>query len=238
MKSFNASLMTLFFFSLFLFSACSKDEESQNSAIDEGSQTIRLSDFSVSLNNIPSEWIITGDDVITIVNCDTRTINQFTDKVKFKEWSSLEGSLKSTNGKNLYESYQKLVKISKVAEELGIADNYNYGDEIPEEIMDMLSHESDSKEVEEKAALNWTILYDEVEYHGQLGLYSTTFTPALVNDHRNKTESFQLVGPDGTWYCDRTWFRGEKRFFITLTHYWLPDLEDFNNKTESIVSVI
>ncbi len=204
MKSFNANLIALFFCILFIFSACSKDEKLQNSAIDEGSQTIPLSDFSLNLNNIPGERIITGDDVITIVNCDTRTINQFTDKVKFKDWSSLESSLKSTNGKNLYESYQKLEKISKVAEELGIADTYNYGDEIPEEIMDILFHESDYQEITQKAALNWTILYDEVEYHGQLGLYSTTFTPALAKDHRNKTESFQLVGPDGTWYCDRT----------------------------------
>lgn len=221
-----------------LVASCSK-EDTNDQLPDQGmEQTISLSAFETYLNTDISKEMIHGDDVITIVDCENNTVNQFTDIDVFKKWSYSNTSLKSTNGVSLYESYEFLNEIAQLAEDLGITDSYEYGDAVPVEIQKKLSEIQNSNNYAQKGALNLTMLYDNIDYHDQLGLYPTQFVPALADAHRNKTESLQLVGPNGTWYCDRTWFRGDKIYFITLTHYWLPNLLGFNNKIESIFAII
>lgn len=238
MKSKSFKKLVVIFAGLLIIAACTKEDTSMEPSSDNTEQVISMKDNKIYLNGNPSDKMISGNEIITIVDYQNKVTQQFTDDEAFKKWSESEINLKSTNGVNLYDINRNLDEIADIAEELGITETYQYGDKIPDEIREKLKEIGYDIETDEKSAITWTTLYDNTNYQDQLCLLNTLFVPALAPDHRNKTESLKLIGINGTWYCDNTWFRGEKIYFITLTHYYLPDLEFFNNRIESIFSIM
>jgi hypothetical protein len=237
MKSNRILIIGIFSIGLIASSSCSKDDLGETPSSEINEQIIDLSSHQIYLNGQSTDQTIQGDNVISVMDCENSITYQFTNDQLFKNWSNNRAMLKTTNGVNLYEVYSDLQEIAKLAEDLGLIDTYEFGDELPDEMLEKLEELGYTDNHNEKAATaTITTLYDDTYWINSL-VTITTFVPALAPVHRNKTESMKLIGVNGTWYCDKTWFRGEKRYFITLTHYYLPDFLDFNNKIESIFSV-
>lgn len=227
--------LTISLLCAFVFSCTKPETQIEN---DHPSKSLSTSAWTTYIDGI----VVTSDSFVndttslySFADCSTYSIYNFTSEEKYLNWAGSQ-SYKDKNGSdiNLIEFHNRLNYLAEYAVENGIVETYETTGIIPDSYVELAtSYQVTSDNNQDNPPCRK--LYRNTGFLGSYHFSLIIPIPSL-GSHRNDTESLFQIFLGVQAYCDKTFFRGKRFYFLTFPYGGVPDLSvvGWSNRFESI----